>query len=159
MTPEEMLDFLQTNAYRDGDCLLWAGAKSISGNPRIMWQKKMYVARRLLLQLLGRPPGPKKVTETCGNKMCMNKDHLIVVTHKQAMARASRNGRLSAGAARALSSAMARAKKAKLPITEARKVMRMRAEGVKLKDICEMYGVSSQQFYRSRETWRRVGAI
>lgn len=159
MSKEEMLDYLQTHVYRDGDCLTWAGSVSVTGNPRIMWAKKMYLGRRLLMQLSGVDLGNKKVTETCGNKLCMNKAHLLVVTHKQAMVRAARGGKLTVGAIRALKAAMGRSKTSKMPITEAKRVMQMRAEGVKLKDICAKYGVSHQQFYRSEKTWRRVGIL
>lgn len=159
MTKEQMLEYLQTHVYRDGDCLIWAGSVSVSGNPRITWNKKIYLARRLMLQLMGVWVIGKKVTESCDHKLCMNKAHLLVLSQKQVMNRAAKKGHWQVGAIRALRAAMGKASTAKLPVTEARNVMKMRADGVKPKDICAKYGIDGRNLNRHEKTWKRIGII
>lgn len=158
-TPEQMLDYLQTNVYRDEDCLTWAGSVSVNGNPRIAWAKRNILARRLLLELLGEPAGKNKITEKCGNKLCMNRSHFIVMSHRKIMQRAAKQGHWQVGAVRAMKAALGKAKTARLPITEARNVIQMRASGMKIKDICAKYGVDYRQLNRSEKLWRKVGIL
>jgi hypothetical protein len=154
----EMLEYLQTNVYRDGDCLNWAGpAFSISGAPRVGWQRRSHLARRLLLQLLGRDPGPKKVTHRCDSPICMNPEHLIALEHRALVRRSAAQGHWQVGAIRSMRAAVGKAKTARLPITEARAVMQARAAGQTYKAIGERYGVHSTRVFSAIKAWRRAG--
>lgn len=155
-----MLEYLQTNVHKDGDCLLWAGAVfKTSGSPRIGWAGGHYTARRLLLQLMGRDPGRKEVTHSCEQPTCMNPAHLIVLEHKALIRRAARQGHWQTGAIRSMRAAVGKAKTAKLPITEARKVMKARARGETYQAIGDRYGVHATRVFSALKAWRRAGVL
>lgn len=159
-TPEQMLEYLQTHVYRDGDCLLWAGPTfRANGAPRVGWMRKSYLARRLMLSLLGRDPGTKEVTHRCEQRACMNEKHLIVLEHKALIRRAARQGHWQTGAIRSMRAAVGKAKTAKLPITEARKVMKARARGETYQAIGDRYGVHATRVFSALKAWRRAGVL
>lgn len=158
MTPAAMLEYLQTNVYRDEDCLNWAGpAFKKNGTPKIGWKGKTYLARRLLLQLLGQDPGEKEVTHLCESRLCMNRAHLVTLDHADILRRSARQGHWQVGAVRSMRAAVGKAKTAKLPITEARAVMRARAAGETYKTIGDRYDVHPTRVFNAIKAWARAG--
>jgi hypothetical protein len=157
-SPEEKLDYLRTHVRRDGDCLLWAGALTVRGYPRTVWRREAYLARRLLLQLAGRPMHDGWcVWATCGSKTCMNEAHLRAGSRKQMIRAAARAGCMLSGPRRSLVVAISRARQAKLPITQAATVYRLRAQGETLAAIGARYGVTADAVHKAMKAWKRAG--
>jgi hypothetical protein len=64
-----------------GDCWEWQAAKQKnSGVPVIRYEGRHYCARRAIAKELGHNLEGKIVTQTCGNKACVNPDHIKVMT-------------------------------------------------------------------------------
>lgn len=158
LSPEAMLAYLHEHVYRDGDCLTWAGPFQSSGEPRIMWHRKQNLARRLLITLSGHELRPKdRVFDVCGNRKCMNRAHLRVGTHAQALKQRAKEGAYLSGARRSLVAAMGRAKNARMGIHDAPDVLRMRAEGRTYKEIAARYSVHPSAVGHALKAWRRAG--
>jgi hypothetical protein len=158
LSPEAMLAYLQEHAYRDGDCLTWAGPFQSSGEPRIMWHRQEHLARRLLVALSGRELRPKdRVFDTCGNRKCMTLAHLRIGTHAQALKQRAKEGAYPSGARRSLAVAVGRAKNARMGIHAAPAVLRMRAEGRTYKEIAALYGVHPSAVGHALKAWARAG--
>lgn len=158
LSPEAMLAYLQEHTYRDGDCLVWAGPFHAQGEPRIMWNRKQWVARRLLVTLSGRPLRDKdRVFDTCGNRKCMTLAHLKVGTHAQAHQQRVKEGAYLSGARRSLIVAMSRAKTARMGIDKAPEVLQLREQGWTYKQIGERYGVTGAAVGHALAAWRRAG--
>lgn len=160
-TDAEMLDYLRTNVYRQkgSDCLLWAGFTDRHGNPRVHWKHRHFSARRLLLVLArGAALHPRLlVTPTCHERLCMNEEHLKVVTKRTVSELARERGTLHGGTAHALAQAMSKARKgARLPITQREEVLRMRAQGMTFDQIGERYGVSGAGVHNALTRWSRI---
>lgn len=158
LSPAEMLAWLTENVRIDEDgCRIWAGTRTIENTPKVSWHRKEHSAKRLLLELLGRPPKRGHVTwSICGKPLCMNPDCVKSGTHKAAASHHKARGAYQSGAMRSLSSAIGRAKTAKLPITERAAVYRLRAQGLTLREIGERYGVRGSAVGHAIDTWRRI---
>lgn len=158
LTAEQMLEYLQTNVRRDGDCLIWAGqVHKKTGAPRIGWNGKSHLARRLLLRLLGSDPGRKSVTSSCESRQCMNRAHLVTLRHGELLRRAARQGHWQVGAIRSMRAAVGKISTSKLPITEAREVLRRRAAGETFQSIGDRYGVHATRVHSALKAWARAG--
>ena len=158
LSPEKMLVFLQEHVYRDGDCLLWAGYTHETAGPRVTWRRQAWIARRLLVTLMGRTLSRnERVYDTCGQARCMNHDHLRVGKHRDAMRQAAKEGAFLSGARRSLMAAIGRAGKARLGIHDAPTVLQLRASGVTYRQIGERYGVTPSAVGHAIAAWRRVG--
>lgn len=157
LTPHEMRQWLLENVRIDGDCRIWAGSTTGSGDPEVMWNRKRYPSRRLLGQLLGMCRDPSYVSWTsCGNKRCMAPEHIRFGTRKQMGLAMRRHGVYLTGSQRSLVSCLGRAPKAKLPITERRKVMALRAQGHTLQQIASVYGVHFDTVSKAIRAWNRA---
>lgn len=157
-SPAEKLDYLRTHVRVDGECLLWAGALTIRGYPRTTWKRESHLARRLLLRLAGRPMRDGWcVWATCGSKVCMNEQHLRCGPRAMMIKAAAKAGCMLSGPRRSLVIAIARAHQAKLPITQAGTVYRLRAQGETLATIGARYGVTPSAVQKAMAAWARAG--
>lgn len=158
LTEPEMLAYLQSHVRADGECLVWAGPFcGGTQQPKVMWRRKVYRARRLLLELLGVPVDGKTVYCTCGESRCMNPAHLLAGTRAAANRQMARSGRTLSGARRSLASLLGHAKRARLSVHDANDVLRMRASGATLTQIGSRYGVTNQTVSQAIAAWRRAG--
>ncbi len=160
-TVDETVQWLTENVrIDDNGCHVWAGSTSnerAGGYPVVNWNYKRYLARRLLLELTGTSiPHRHVVYSTCGNRKCMNREHLRVGTKTKAMGSHSRRGAFLSGARRSLASAVGRGKAAKLPITERDTVLRLRSQGKTLSEIGALYGVTGSSVGHALKNWRRA---
>jgi transposase len=57
--------------------------QSNSPTPAINWKRKVQPVRRLLASELGKQITGKFVTCKCRNELCVNPDHLLIVTRKR----------------------------------------------------------------------------
>lgn len=71
-----------------GDCMIWQGATHRQGYGMIRVDAKMQTVHRVVgLDKYGNPgdSGTYKFSQTCGNKLCCNPDHIVVKTHSDVM--------------------------------------------------------------------------
>jgi hypothetical protein len=137
-TPEQMLDYLLTNVRMDDVCRVWASCVTTNGMPKVSWKCRAYNAQRLLLTLLDKNP-KARVWSICGNRTCMEPDHLTtgsVGQHNQWM---FDTGVFPKGRQRAMRIALG--VDAKLGVRALPMLHRLRAEGRTYKQIGERMGV------------------
>lgn len=150
---------LRTHVYVDDECRIWAGALQ-GGYPSHWWAGKRRQARHTLLALAGRPLADgHQVWSTCGNPLCMAEAHLRAGTRRQALQAAAKRGAYPRGVPRTLISAMARAKTARMPVTEAHAVAAMLASGSTIKAIGDRYGVTRSAASIAIKRWSRAGLL
>lgn len=88
-TPEKLADRIFARADDDGDCLVWTGAKNRpDGYGVIGWrvggkQYRAYVHRLVYEGFNGAIPADHEIHHCCGNRLCVNPDHLEVVTDRE----------------------------------------------------------------------------
>jgi hypothetical protein len=93
-TPEQLIAHIEQRCTEDGDCLLWNGATSENGMPRLYLGKYRGVsARRVLYEARrGSLAADRLVSPTCGHKACMARAHLQALTVIDSRAIAARRG-------------------------------------------------------------------
>lgn len=96
------------------------------------------------------------MTTTCGNKSCINPDHLKI-SNKSAVLKGSQND-YNNPVRRAKLSAYARANKAKLSIEQAREI---RMSDKTYRELALEYGVNKATIgnIKSGRTWKETGGI
>ena len=68
---------------REGDCIIWNGAKAGKGYPLVADDRERYV-HRLVKLLEGSPVGKGfQAAHNCGNKSCINPDHIRQATQSE----------------------------------------------------------------------------
>ena len=81
---DELIERVRRHIDEVGDCWEWNGAtQSTAPTPMINWKRKVQPVRRLLASELGKRIKGKFVTCKCRNELCVNPDHLLVVTRKR----------------------------------------------------------------------------
>jgi hypothetical protein len=78
------LSRLEKHTEEVGNCWEWQGAmQHNSPTPVINFNRRAQPVRRLLAQAMGKPVKGMFVTCKCRNELCVNPDHLRVVTRKR----------------------------------------------------------------------------
>jgi len=162
LTEAQVLERLMTNTKPVGDCLVWLGSRTANNRPQIAWRRQTHSAQRLLYKLLNTEHYMKHRTDflrtTCGNVMCMNPQHLVLVSRREVlMAALQRTGGRKDNYP--LKVAIAKGRKAKLGVQRAREIWSMRAEGKSMKEIGEHYNVHGSTVSMALKSWRRMGVI
>lgn len=81
---KELIERVRRHIDEIGDCWEWNGAtQTKSPTPMINYQRKVKPVRRLLAETLGKNITGKFVTCKCRNELCVNPDHLLIVTRKR----------------------------------------------------------------------------
>lgn len=69
---------------RQGDCLVWVGARMSNGYGQIWWDGRVQNAHRAVFELSGTPlPDESFVDHKCHNRACVEMSHLRVVSKKE----------------------------------------------------------------------------
>lgn len=141
----------------DGDCWIWQGALQASGQvPSMRWGNSVINVRRLLLLAQGRKIDGLVVTYTCGHRLCVQPDHIQVMTRKSLQRRTAREMPLASQLARNVKlSARERARSVLTP--EMVEQIRLSSEtGVAL---APRYGVTPSAIndIKAGRTWRDYG--
>ena len=122
------MESIRARCIEDGDCLIWKGKVSQSGQP-IMWS--MTGRRKVWSLVCGPVPDGKLIGVSCGCKLCLNPGHLALLSRAD-VTRVS-HGRPDVKALRATANARtARAKFAKINMDIARKIRASTKSGPEL---------------------------
>ena len=79
------LELLEKNSEEVGDCWEWTGALQVrSPTPVMRFQQQTNQVRRFIAQAKGRQlDGDRLVTCKCRNELCVNPEHVVVITRKR----------------------------------------------------------------------------
>ena len=150
----EVMKRIEKLSHEDGDCRIWDGCVSGNGTPKMSaFKQKNLTVRRVVAELHGHKIAGKIVTNTCGNRLCVAPEHVLVVNHsQQGKLNAERAGFASKISRRAKISASAR-KRAKLTL-EAVEDIRYGPGTVEEK--CARYGIAkaTAMSIRAYKTWQ-----
>lgn len=153
MTPEQLSRWIWSRCKEDGDCLLWTGAKGSDNVPkmRLPGERKVYQARRVLMEALGRTIVGRIATTTCGNPMCMAEEHLTAYTRKQLQQRSAK--KFSGTLARSAKLAEISRRNSRLTMEQ---VQGIRAQGMKADEVMERFGLSKAAAHSliAGRTWK-----
>lgn len=83
------IDSLKNRTIEDGECWEWQGYCA-NGTPSVSHDGKMISVRRLFTQLLGNTVRDGYYVPNCGNKFCVNPEHITYNDPKQHMRKAAR---------------------------------------------------------------------
>ena len=132
-------------------CVIWRGMTVTRGYPVVSLKFKIYSVRRLVLGWKGGALAPNQVVlASCGNRLCVNPDHLSAGSHADAYHRSGNAERI-----------VMRGQKngqSKLNPESVRSIRRLRAEGVSSGLLAATLGVSVAAIHKveKRETWAHV---
>ena len=155
--PVAMLAFLREWCRpADAGCLEWAGMTGGGGYPMVVWDKRKYLARRLLIELAqDKRLRGRYVYASCGNRLCMNEAHLLVGSKSKAMANSAELGRFQSGAQRR-ARMLASASDPKVSHRDRETILEMRANGATQQEIADRFGVTRQRISQALKTLARL---
>lgn len=135
------IEKIYSRIEEDGDCWEWKGAfQSCGATPMIHWGNKVIAVRRLVAIEMGKNVTGKVVTCSCRNELCVNPDHIMVVTRKQLQVILAKERTYHTSPVRRMRiSQIAREKLAKITYEQAMQIRQ--AEGTQ-RAIAAMFGVS-----------------
>lgn len=83
LTGQPLADRIAANTVLDGDCLVWTGALS-NGYAKLTYENESQTVHRLAWEDANGPiPAGMVIDHKCGNRSCVNLDHLHVVTYQE----------------------------------------------------------------------------
>ena len=87
-----LFDRIRAMIVEVGDCWEWRGAlQSNSPVPTMNYKGKVGPVRRHIAEERGVPLQGKLATHSCGNQLCVNPDHVILVSRKRLQARIAKD--------------------------------------------------------------------
>ncbi len=111
-------------------CIEWTGYTAGSGYPEFRVGKKAFAAHRISYEYFhNKIPDGLFVRHKCDNKLCVNPAHLTIGTHQQNMDDMRERGRANPG-------------NRKLSEKDVRAMRRAKDNGMLVKEIAAMFGVS-----------------
>lgn len=151
---KELIERVRKHIEEIGDCWEWQGAmQSSAPTPMINYQRRCQPVRRLLAKEMGKVIDGKFVTCKCRNELCVNPDHLLVVTRKRLQELVSKERNYQISPVRMKKLADKARLHSKLTVELAAEVRE--AEG-KQRDIAARYGISQAtvSVIKRGKTWR-----
>lgn len=132
-----------------GDCWIWKQTTSSTGYPIMKVHGcGCQLVRRLSATLAGKTPAPRQpVDTTCGEKLCVNPDHMRPTTPQAVAKRAAKRGAWSSVSRAAKISAARRAGRVKLTDEQ---VAEIRASSEPETKLAPLYGVNRSYIGRIR---------
>lgn len=118
MKPEDwaFVDAVYAKCVDDGGCMIWKGACTSTGYPRMTVDNRVVTVRRVMAaQKIGRPLKPSEfASSTCNDPRCLFWDHIRVVTVAKRRSEVGADGGYSSRTKGAKISAYKRSTEAKL---------------------------------------------
>lgn len=137
-----------------GECWEWRGAlQSNSPVPTMNYKGKVAPVRRHIAEARGTPLQDKLATHSCGNQMCVNPEHVVLITRKRLQARIARETQHQVNAVRRKRLSDKARKRSKLTLELA---LEIRAAEGNQREIAKQYGVSQATVSAIKlgKTWR-----
>lgn len=150
----ELLDRVRRLSIEVGDCWEWQGALQWNSPVPVMnYRRKVKPVRRHIAEHLGLPTEGKLATCNCGNQMCVNPDHVVMVTRKKLQQRIAKDLRHAANPVRMKKLSDKARAIGKLTLEQALEIRE--AEG-KQREIAARYGVTQATVSAIKRgvTWR-----
>ena len=149
-----ILQKIRAIATEEGECLIWP-LGCCNGHPAVRADGKTQLVRRLLWQELHGPiPAGKVIKTSCGDKLCVNADHMLLTTHQRIAAENGKAGIMSGPIRSARIAAVKRAgQQAKLRDADVHRIRLGTETGVQL---ARELGVSQAHISKVRRGQCRV---
>lgn len=149
-----LIERLRKHSDEVGDCWEWFGSmQSCGSTPAMNWKGHVKPVRRFIAEEMGLDIAGKLVTCKCRNYLCVNPDHIMVVTRKRLQALTAKEQAYANNPARVKKiSDKARARsRLTMEIVE-----QIRAAEGKQRDIAARFGISQTtvSVIRRGEAWR-----
>lgn len=96
LPPATLIQRIERHTVVEGDCWLWAGSCSSRGHGQITVQRRPRSVRRVLYELLVGPIGEGQLRSTCGERACVNPEHMRRATPHHTGSRSGRRRELLA---------------------------------------------------------------
>lgn len=137
--------------------MLWTGPCNGSDYPMVSVQRKNKTLRTIMMELMNKKKKANQVVvATCGNKRCINPDHLRL--HSRSSVLRASHEQYKDPIRSAKISAYARANKAKLTLEQAREI---RVSDKTQRELAIEYGVNKATIgsIKSGRTWKETGSL
>ena len=96
MSDDGLYARLMARCEECGDCLLWRGSYTANGHPQVRALGKVQLVRRVVYQLKRGPIQPGRVIVLkCGERGCVNPEHMAQYTIQQVAQKAAKSGSFS----------------------------------------------------------------
>jgi hypothetical protein len=87
----KLLTRIRALIEEDGECWTWQGAlQTTSPVPTMNFNGKVSSVRRHILEAKGVEANGRLATYSCGNQLCVNPDHVILITRKKLQQRTAK---------------------------------------------------------------------
>lgn len=81
---DELIERVRARCEEWGDCWEWSGALQSCGvTPMINYRGRVVSVRRLIAEQQGHDLAGRVATYGCGNALCVNPEHVVVMTRKK----------------------------------------------------------------------------
>lgn len=147
------LAIIRARCEEVGDCWIWQRATCATGYPIMTIARRCHLVRRIAVEASGRALKPRQpVGSRCGDKLCVNPDHLFPSTTAAIARKAARAGAFSAPTRGAK---IAQARRGTMKLTQ-EQVREIRASTESGPALALRYGVNRSlvQRIRSGNAWR-----
>lgn len=133
------LDDVYQHCRQDDECMLWLGTTDSHGLPLYNYSSKCRVhLRRFIYDMYIQSANNRRVIMRCGNRTCLNPDHMNGLMLSQFLSLISRDGSKSTISAR-INMQKAKQQRSKLNMDIARQI---RQDERLAKEVAQEYGVS-----------------
>jgi len=156
------VEHVYARCIEEGDCLLWQGYCAPKGVPQMSdgeTRRSISARRWLYQQMVGRVPDGKQVCVTCGNRLCLAREHMKPLTQREKMNLAASRGACSRPDA-TVNRTLAKRRRAKLTAEQVRSIRRRIASGEAYWRIASDVGVCTAHIGQIavNKRWREVTA-
>ena len=149
-----LIERLRKHSEEVGDCWEWFGSMQSSGStPAMNWKGHVKPVRRHIAEQLGLDVVGKVVTCKCRNYMCVNPDHIMVITRARLQAMTAKELNYAVNPARVKKIADKARSRSRLTIEIAQQIRE--AEGTQ-REIGQRFGISQTtvSVIKRGEAWR-----
>ena len=150
----ELIERIRRHVDEVGDCWEWTGALQPGApTPVMRYKQRTSQVRRFIALAQGKPLDGKLATCKCRNELCVNPDHVIVVTRKRLQAMVAKERNYATHPARMKKISDAARARGKLTLELALEIRE--AEGPQ-REIALRYGITQATVHaiKSGKTWR-----